>query len=512
MDSKSQGIFRVLRIAVSVAAISLLTWVLVSNGMDSVRMAGILARIQFFPAAAAFSISTIVVWLIITLIFGRIYCSTVCPLGTLQDVAARIPRTGRNANRRVYSYRSANTSLRNIALFVIVVSLLLGVTLLTSLLDPFSIYSRFCVYTVKPLWVRFTDLFATTPGRLAAASATGITVGTLTIALIAWLAARSGRIFCNTICPVGTTLGFVSRYAVVHIDINTDKCIQCRKCEHVCKAHCINMESHVVDTSRCVVCFDCLPVCPNDAIHYTTDRHRLSMPLMQKTCGPLAGGTTGFSDHHVNTSAPDRTTARPVLLDRRAFLATGAVIALSPAVSAARKKRARIEGGLFDGQTPVYPSVPVTPPGVYIRKDFLDSCTGCGLCVSHCMTKVLKASVDEYGLLRMFHPVKDYDRAYCAYGCTRCTHVCPTGALKPLTKEEKYHLSVGLAKIYYEKCVGCGKCAEACPTGALTMEAFPNRGFRKFPEVDPSKCIGCGACQYVCPAKPSKAIIVNGLT
>ncbi len=512
MDSKSQGMFRWLRIAVSVTALSLLTWVLVSNGMESVRMAGFLARIQFFPAAAAFSISTIVVWLIITLIFGRVYCSTVCPLGTVQDAAARLPRMGRNARRRVYSYKPANSSLRNISLFVIVLSLLLGVTLLTSLLDPFSIYSRFCVYTVKPLWIRFTDFFTTVPGRLAAASATGITVGTLTIAIISWLAARSGRVFCNTVCPVGTTLGFVSRHAIFHIDINTDKCIQCRKCEHVCKAHCIDMESHVVDTSRCVVCFDCVPVCPNDAIHYTSDRHRLSMPLMQKTCGPLAGDATGFSDNRVNSSTAPHPSEGPALLDRRAFLATGAIIALSPALSAAKKKRAALEGGLFAGQTPVSPSVAVTPPGVYIRKEFMDSCTGCGLCVSHCMTKVLKASVDEYGLLRMFHPVKDYDRAYCAYGCTRCTHVCPTGALKPLTKEEKYHLSVGLAKVDYEQCVGCGRCAGACPAEALTMEAFPSRGYRKFPTVDPSKCIGCGACQYVCPAKPIKAIIVNGLT
>lgn len=505
MTSLKPKILRYSRILAAIAITSTLTGVLVSYGMGIPRFAGVLAKIQFLPAAFAFSLTTIVVWLIATMMFGRIYCSTVCPLGVVQDACARIPRLGRFPAKRNYHYSPPLTTWRNISLFVTVVSVLLGVSFITTLLDPYSIFARCCIYVVKPLWGLGWNLFMTPAVKLAAASAAGTAIAIITIGLIGWLASRNGRTFCNSICPVGTSLGFISRYSIFRIDINTDKCIQCRECEHICKASCIDMISHVVDTSRCVVCFDCLTVCPNDAIHYTTNRHQLAIPLMRKVRDPLAGSAAGCSGGHVETHSDK------MLLDRRAFLATGLIVAATPVLTAAKKNRKRLEGGLLGSQEALLPTVAVTPPGVHDRKDFLDRCTGCGLCISHCMTKVLRPSVDEYGLLRLLHPVKDYDRAYCAYTCTRCTQLCPTGALSPLTREEKTRSSVGLARVSLDRCTGCGSCKEACPASAIVMEPFANRGGHLYPQIDHRKCIGCGACQFVCPASPYKAIIVNGL-
>ena len=502
MGTGRQNILRPLRIVVSVVIFALVTAMLASYGIKTARFASVLARIQFVPAAFAMSLTYLVGWLIITLVFGRIYCSTVCPLGTLQDIFARIPRLRHTHGRHDYHYSPALTSLRNTTLFIVVVSVLLGISLVISLLDPYSIYSRFAVYCLKPLWGWCVNLFSSTPVRLAAAAFTGATVGILTVGVIGWLAWRNGRTFCNTVCPVGTTLGFISRNAIFHIDINTDKCTQCRACEHVCKASCIDLTSHVVDSSRCVDCFDCLPVCPNDAIHYTWERHQLAIPLMRKVRNPLADPAAGM-----DASRPTR-----MMLDRRAFLSAGLVLAVAPLAEAAKRKRRTLEGGLTAGQTPASPAVAVTPPGIQDRKEFLDRCTGCGLCISHCMTKVLRPSLTEYGVMRLFHPVKDYNVAYCAYTCTRCTSLCPTGALRPITREEKMTMAVGLAQVSYDRCIGCGKCARSCPAEAIDMTEFANRGNRRFPVVNPAKCIGCGACQYVCPAPEQKAIIVNGLS
>ncbi|MCM1164368.1 MAG: 4Fe-4S dicluster domain-containing protein [Muribaculaceae bacterium] len=486
MKNLKAEILRFTRILVSIVIMALLTGVLTAYGMKLAKFAGVLAKIQFLPAALAFSLATIVCWLIATIIFGRIYCSTACPLGTFQDICARLPRLGHYPSSRNYHYSLPLTAWRNISLLALVVSVFLGVSIIVMLLDPYSIYSRFCVYVLKPVWGVVVNIFSEKSVKMAAASATGITVALILMSIIGYLAARNGRTFCNSICPVGTSLGFISKYSVFRIDINTDKCIECRKCEHVCKASCIDLSSHVVDSSRCVACFDCLPVCPNDAIHYTSNRHQLSIPMLRKV-----GGTPQ--------------------LDRRAFLSAGIIMAATPLSAKVNKKRAHLEGGLLNGQQPLSPAVHVTPPGVYDRQNFLDRCTGCGLCISHCMTKVLRPAVGEYGVLRLFHPVKDYDSSYCAFTCTRCTQLCPTGALVPLTREEKVINAVGLAQVSLDRCIGCVKCAEVCPKEAITLSEIPTRGDRKFPTVNPTLCIGCGKCQYVCPARPYKAIIVNGL-
>lgn len=291
MRSRRADILRIGRIVTGVAVWIAATCMLVSYGTAIPAFAGWIARVQFMPAAVAFSLSTIVLWLIATLVFGRIYCSVACPLGVFQDVCARMMRLSRKARgKRQYHYSPPLTRCRNISLTLIVISILLGVSAVTVLADPWSIYSRACAYMVKPVWGWMVNLMSEPPVRIAAASLLGFIVAGVTIIIVGVLAARNGRTFCNSICPVGTTLGYVSRYSIFHIDINTDKCIQCRKCEHVCKASCIDLTDHVVDSSRCVDCFDCLPVCPNDAIHYTWVRHQLSIPMMQRVSPSLAEG------------------------------------------------------------------------------------------------------------------------------------------------------------------------------------------------------------------------------
>ena len=244
-----------------------------------------------------FAIGYFILWLIVTLIFGRIYCSTVCPAGTYQDICARLRRIGRNRARHDYHYEPPMTRTRYISLAIVVLTVLLGLPLIISLVDPYSIYTRFCVNLLNPLLKatlgdRFIadgipDVACAAELHLMGASLLGLIISLLSMGILAWLAARNGRTFCNSICPVGTTLGFISRNSIFHIDINTDKCIQCRNCEHVCKASCIDLIDHVVDSSRCVTCFNCITVCPNDAIRYTTERHQLAIPMMQKI--PFAG-------------------------------------------------------------------------------------------------------------------------------------------------------------------------------------------------------------------------------
>lgn len=313
MSTSTGRILRMTRIVAALIVWGAATCMLVSYGMRFQTFAGWIARVQFMDAAMAFSISTVILWLLATLIFGRIYCSVACPLGVWQDMCARSMRMTRKARKkRRYHYSPELAKCRNISLAIVLLALVFGVSVVTHLIDPWSIYSRTCVYIVKPAWGWLVNLMSQTPVMIATASIAGIIVAGVSIVAISIVAAKNGRTYCNSICPVGTALGYVSRYSIFHIDINTDKCIQCRKCEHECKSSCIDLTSHVVDSSRCVDCFDCLPVCPNDAIHYTWIRHQLSIPMMQKI-HPLAGSAqcmsgsnNAMSVKHINNPATEK--------------------------------------------------------------------------------------------------------------------------------------------------------------------------------------------------------------
>lgn len=237
-------------------------------------------------AAIKFSMVTFIVWLLVTLIFGRVYCSSVCPLGTLQDIAARASQFGRN--KRSYRFIPAKTKWRYGTLIVMLACLFSGFWLVVGLLDPYELYMRFCTDTFAPIsraTVDATVLIGLNhnpyiPILLTTLSAT--TLSALLLIAVMLIAARSGRSICNTICPVGTTLGAISRYSVWQMDIDTDLCTQCRKCEDVCKGGCINLNDHTVDSSRCVMCMNCVNVCNDDAINYTWRRKQLADPMMQR--------------------------------------------------------------------------------------------------------------------------------------------------------------------------------------------------------------------------------------
>lgn len=517
-------ILRSVRVIVSIVCFSLMTSLFADFGMEIPAVASWLAKIQLLPAAMAFALTAFVSWLLVTLIFGRVYCSSVCPLGVFQDICARLPRMGRRLTPKwFYHYSAPMTRLRRIMLFIVALSILLGVSAVTTLLDPYSIFGRFVLDAVRPVWGAvvnvWNDANSYPPVKVGIASMLGLVISLVTMIAIGALAFRNGRTFCNTVCPVGTTLSFISRYSIFRIDINTDKCVQCRRCEHVCKASCIDMTSHVVDTSRCVVCFDCLSDCPNDALHYTYNRHQLSIPLMQRVKDTVAGQAAGMSDTAVRIDTGKESSGKKMssttrLLDRRRFLSAGVIVAAVPVVARAAKLTDSIDRAAQPRRNRGL--LAVTPPGTLARREFLDRCTGCGLCVDRCPQKVLKVSLDEYSLLRALHPVMDYDTSWCVYDCTICSNLCPTGALHPLTVSEKHRSPVGLAYtdrdicISYSQGVSCGACSRRCPTGAITMTEPGEGGKGPYPTVDTHKCIGCGACQYVCPAE-SKAIRVGGM-
>ena len=458
------------------------------------------AKIQFLPALLALNFAVLIGLVLLTLIFGRIYCSIVCPLGVMQDMFGWI---GKKAKKNRYSYSQEKKWLRYSVLAVFVLCLFIGFAPVTTLLAPYSAYGRIINSLFKPLYDLLLnglahieadhDSYLFSEVELWMRSVTTFVVALLTLSVLGLLAWRNGRTYCNTICPVGTILSFFSRFSLMRVKMDKERCKNCSLCEKNCKAAAIDYKAGTIDYSRCVVCGDCTDVCRHDALHYRLVNVAKS------------------NKEKVNA---DVHKAADTDLDKRAFL-TGAAIMAGTAAMAQTK--IKVDGGLAVLEDKVAPQreTPLTPPGSVSVNNMSRHCTACQLCVSNCPNNVLRPSTDP---LRFMQPEMSYERGWCRPECTRCSEVCPTGAIREITKEDKTAIHVGHAVWVEKNCIplvngdDCGHCAVVCPARAIMMVDYTTADGKnvKVPAVNKESCIGCGACENLCPARPFSAIYVEG--
>ena len=454
------------------------------------------AKIQFLPAVLALNVGVVLFLVVLTLILGRVYCSVICPLGVMQDIISWL--SGRRKKKRFrFSYSPEVKWSRYGVLAVFIVALLAGIGSLVALFAPYSSYGRIVSNLFAPLYQWGNNLlayFAERAGSYAFYETEvwmkglgTFIVAAVTFIVIAVLAWRNGRTYCNTICPVGTVLGFLSRYALFRPVIDAGKCKECGLCSRKCKAACINYKEFRIDYSRCVDCMDCIDTCKHGAIHFAC-RLKKSEPLKEE--------------------------GKPVDTARRGFLTATAVVAASATLQAQEKK---VDGGLAvieDKKIPVR-ATRIVPPGALGIRHFEQHCTACQLCVSVCPNGVLRPSS---GMMTLMQPEMSYERGYCRPECTRCSEVCPAGAIRPITVADKSATHIGHAVWVKENCVpltdgvSCGNCARHCPVWAILMVPSDpeNPDSLKIPVVNEERCIGCGACENLCPARPFSAIYVEG--
>lgn len=98
---------------------------------------GWMARVQFLPAVLALNVGVVAALAVLTLLFGRVYCSVVCPLGVFQDLVAWLGGRGKRRKYR-FSYSPARRWLRCGTLALFVAALVAGVGSLVALLAPYS--------------------------------------------------------------------------------------------------------------------------------------------------------------------------------------------------------------------------------------------------------------------------------------------------------------------------------------------------------------------------------------
>lgn len=459
-----------------------------------------LAKIQFIPALLAVNILILVSLLVLTLLFGRVYCSSICPMGIYQDVVAWLSK--KFIRKKKYTYSKAKNILRWSILVATVVAFVFGFAFLVGLLDPYGAYGRMVTHILRPAYLAGNNLleaiftsfnnYTFYKVSIYSLSIFSSAIALVTLGMIGYLAWHNGRTYCNTICPVGTTLGFLSKYSLFKIRFVDDKCNMCGLCAMKCKASCIDSKNKKIDHSRCVTCFNCIESCNRDAMNYTF---------------------IGFKKKKAVSTIPAYTYLKedlPANESKRRFLSATLVVGL-----AAGKLIAQEASSALLPKRELKRQIPIAPPGAVSFNHLREKCISCHLCVSKCPSHVIKPAFLEYGLEGIMQPKLYFDKGFCNYDCTVCGDVCPTGALIPLTKDEKNHTQMGQVQFIIENCIvyydetSCGACSEHCPTQAVHM--VPYKGALTIPETDTSICVGCGGCEYVCPAIPFKAIYVEGL-
>lgn len=465
---------------------------------------GWLAKVQLIPAVLVVNIVTIVSLVLLTLLFGRIYCSVICPLGILQDGVSNISGKRKGKKNR-FTFSPAKSWLRYSALALFIVSIIAGISIIVSILDPYAAYGRIASNFFSPLYRLGNNLLALLAERMDSyvfystevwvKSWITFGIAAATLIVVAMLAWRHGRIYCNSICPVGTLLGFLSKFSLLKLTFDEEKCTKCKACERACKSSCINAKAMNIDHSRCVTCFNCIDKCKFGAMKYAPVKIGVKKNIAN-TENSLTeeNNADGFS--------------RRNLLSLLGFMAI---------TSTLKAQQLHVDGGLAEIEEKKIPNrkTPIAPPGALSVQNLKDKCTACQLCVSACPNNILRPSSK---LATLMQPEMSFERGYCRPECTECSQVCPTSAIKPITAADKSAISIGFAVWIKENCVvnrdeiQCNSCEHHCPTGAITLIAKDPEysDSLKIPVIDKSLCIGCGACEFQCPARPFSAIYIEG--
>ncbi len=455
------------------------------NLIESIGLISVFNYLHVVPSLsklADLSISTymlvFLLLILVNLIFGRLYCSFLCPVGLIQDISIAVSDKLGIKKRKVPGMASFKTFL--LFLFLVLVFVRLP---LYFLVDHFTNMVSFLAHAVNPL-----ISMAVSPLSGAVYEYSSIYFREIpfdlhrsffySIFFILSVFISSlffPRLFCNSICPSGLLFSFLARHSLLSIR-QEDSCRTCGKCDRKCPVMCI--EDGYVDKTQCIMCFECLRQCPVNSL-------RLSFKAGK-----------GRQDEKASYSKEKRGLLRSALF---AGLGLSGGFLLKSLAGAESKNTDIAE---------------VFPPGGDTYESFLSRCTNCGLCISVCPTGVLKPVSYSHSSSNRLLPALDFNKSYCSFECNVCMSVCPMNALKYLSLPEKQVTAIGKARLDTGLCIpyslglDCGACAEHCPTAAIKMIDL---GKVLAPVVSTKHCIGCGICQYSCPVEGTKAIAVKPL-
>jgi len=433
--------------------------------------------------------------IVVTVILGRVACGWVCPMGTLQQFFSFIFK--RTKLLRPKKPKDNHTVWKYYILLFILTGSLFGLNTV-GLLDPFSLLYRSFVTGIMPAanyvfssvipLVYSANLSSLGDGLVQffetmdvnSIFTQGFFLGMIFVGIILLNMVRE-RFWCRYLCPLGAFLGLLSRWNILKLKIDTEKCTECNLCNIQCETQANPFPEEKWKSSECDYCFTCSAICPTSAIgfHPGLDPERLESVDLSR---------------------------RKVLLSSFLGLIAIPFFRISPQRSRASEKLIR-------------------PPGALPEEEFLQKCVKCGECMKVCPTNAIQPTHSEAGPEGLWTPMLDMKIGYCDYYCSLCGQVCPTGAIRELSIVAKNQIKIGTAWVDKNRCIPftlgdpCIVCEEHCPISPKAIQMIevetllPDGTIKrpKAPFIDTETCTGCGICENKCPVVDQPAIYVTSV-
>ncbi|HEX3020569.1 MAG TPA: 4Fe-4S binding protein [Chitinispirillaceae bacterium] len=418
---------------------------------------------------------------VLTIILGRFFCGYICPLGALIDFSDHFfIRKSRNNSRRppIYLHR-----LKYVLLYIVLVCAIFGV-LFPLFMDPISLLTRIMTLCIAPalsnlgssgksIWLTINNFLNKNGSvnniQIIDPSYSFFAVFFLAIIIAGGLWDR--RFWCQYVCPSGAFFAFLSRFSIFRRQVSTSSCNNCRLCStYQCPTRAIDFKNHsITSTSECLLC----GLCSNN----------------KRSCSRLV------------IAAPVKKETTGVDIHRRHLLA-----GITAGVITVPLLKTGIPSESLEPEL-------IRPPGSTPEPDFLSRCIACGECMKVCPNHALGPCGFLDGIGRIGTPKLIAQKGFCKDNCIACSNVCPTGALFPVSAEDKPFVKVGTAIVDTSKCLSwrgirrCMVCESVCPYNAITLEEVglesePKSG----PMVNMDLCMGCGKCEKYCPVSTNAAI------
>lgn len=399
--------------------------------------------------------------LIITLLFGRVFCGWFCPFGALLMLVDKVSRMilKNKVFRKISSVRTKIIyrlqPLRYFWLLFLVIAFLIG---------------RNWAYTITPF-----ALFSRETARILMGKVPWVLIAVIVFTILL------SRFWCSVICPTGLFLSLLSRLRIFRYKTD-DHCVHCSKCMGSCP---VGVAAYDTGTAGegCLVCGECKNICPVHAIKYQPAFFEWKN---KETAAGIDRATVTGKKAGSDMQVPDNQHTRREFIKITGTSMLAAVIALGGrTVKAARKV--------------------LRPPGALPESKFTSVCNRCGRCIKVCPNNALHPMPLTDGIECFDTPQIIPRKANCSL-CLTCQEVCPTGAIAKVPLEQ---IHIGKAYINTQRCLAwkdgkfCLICVEQCPYQAIEADS-QNR-----PYIHTDLCAGCGTCERACAVSGEAAIRVQ---